>query len=171
MKMLVPTMKASMEAPALERKICEALFIGNGEINRRSVEGESGSTGISIGASARGEADWGAAGVGAVADECQRKLGKEEEKRALVVTSCEEKEADDCESDGRSRNPTGEATTLFVVSTIEETEHRFDGYEAVIEEATVAAMSVEKSTASKGSRTTGTTNDERGWKITTERDQ
>ncbi|RWW60463.1 hypothetical protein BHE74_00032578 [Ensete ventricosum] len=112
---------------------------------------------------ARGEADWGAASVGAVADECQRKLGKEEEKRALVVTSCKEKEADDRESDGRRRNSTGEAAALFVVSTIEKTEHRFDGYEAVIEQAAVAAT--------KGSRTTGTTNDERGWKITTERDQ
>ncbi|RWW61980.1 hypothetical protein BHE74_00030920 [Ensete ventricosum] len=41
------------------------------------------------------EADWGAAGVSAVGDECQRKPGKEEEGRALSVTSYKEKGADD----------------------------------------------------------------------------
>ncbi|RRT43936.1 hypothetical protein B296_00025685 [Ensete ventricosum] len=41
------------------------------------------------------KADWGAAGVSAVGDECQRKPGQEEEGRALSVTSCDEKGADD----------------------------------------------------------------------------
>ncbi|RWV77086.1 hypothetical protein GW17_00062138 [Ensete ventricosum] len=46
------------------------------------------------------------------------------------------------------REPTEEAATLFVVSTIEETEHRllcFDGCEATIEEIAIVVMSVEKS--------------------------
>ncbi|RWV99366.1 hypothetical protein GW17_00037729 [Ensete ventricosum] len=45
MKMLVPMVKASIEASALESRICEALLMGNGKIDRRSAEGESGSTG------------------------------------------------------------------------------------------------------------------------------
>ncbi|RRT42838.1 hypothetical protein B296_00042219 [Ensete ventricosum] len=47
------------------------------------------------------------------------------------------------------REPTEEAAALFVVSTIEEIKHwllYFDGCETVIEETTVAATLVEKST-------------------------
>ncbi|RZR96003.1 hypothetical protein BHM03_00024926 [Ensete ventricosum] len=45
MKMLAPMVKASIEASALESRICEALLMGNGKIDRRSAEGESSSTG------------------------------------------------------------------------------------------------------------------------------
>ncbi|RWW85105.1 hypothetical protein BHE74_00006247 [Ensete ventricosum] len=81
-----------------------------------------------------------------------RKPEREEVRRALAVTLREEKGADDCESDGR-RKQMGAVVALFIISTIEENKAPvalFYGCEAAIEEAAVAATSVEKSTARGG---------------------